>query len=190
MKEYGKAAELASRYMKEGGTDGSVRTIYTQSLYLSGNLPAAAKAIAADIEHAEQNGRSPSEEQLQLLANVYDKQKDTNGYSRAMEKLVAYYPKKDYWQSVIYGVTTRPGLLGSPRNRDRAPEARRPGRCARSRSTSRALRLSLRKVSPIEANKIIDQGYSAGLLGTGTRRRRHKRLKDLARSRSRRRGGS
>jgi len=179
MKEYGKAAELASRYMKDGGTDGAVRTIYTQSLYLSGNLPAAAKAIAADIDHAEQNGRSPSEEQLQLLANVYDKQKDNNGYSRAMEKLVAYYPKKDYWQSVIYGVTTRPGYS------DRL--AIEIARLKLATGTMRTVeeyvesaQISLQEGFPIEANKIIDQGYSAGLLGTGPDAARHKRLKDLA----------
>jgi outer membrane protein assembly factor BamD (BamD/ComL family) len=179
IKEYGKAAELASRYMKDGGTDKALRTIYTQSLYLSGNLPAAAKAIAADIEHEEQGGRAPSEEQLQLLANVYDKQKDTNGYSRAMEKLVAYYPKKDYWQSVIYGVTTRPGYS------DRL--AIEIARLKLATGTMRTVeeyvesaQLSLQEGFPIEANKIIDQGYSAGLLGTGPDAARHKRLKDLA----------
>jgi hypothetical protein len=179
IKEYGKAGELASRYMKEGGTDGAVRTIYTQSLYLSGNLPAAAKAIAADIEHAEQGGRAPSEEQLQLLANVYDKQKDNTGYGRAMEKLVAYYPKKDYWQSVIYGVTTRPGYS------DRL--AIEIARLKLATGTMRTVeeyvesaQLSLQEGFPIEANKIIDQGYSAGLLGTGPDAARHKRLKDLA----------
>src|SRR5262245_20649852 len=179
IKEYGKAGELASRYMKEGGSDKAVRTIYTQSLYLSGNLPAAAKAIAADIDHEEQGGRAPSEEQLQLLANVYDKQKDTNGYSRAMEKLVAYYPKKDYWQSVIYGVTTRPGYS------DRL--AIEIARLKLATGTMRTVeeyvesaQLSLQEGFPIEANKIIDQGYSAGLLGTGPDAGRHKRLKDLA----------
>ena len=179
LKEYGKATDLASRYFKEGGTDRSVRTIYTQSLYLSGNLPAAAKAIAADIESEEQTGRAPSEDQLQLLANVYDRQKDTNGYSKAMEKLVAYYPKKDYWQSVIYGVTTRPGYS------DRL--AIEVARLKLATGTMRTVeeyvesaQLSLQEGFPVEANKIIDQGYSAGLLGSGPDTARHKRLKDLA----------
>lgn len=179
IKEYSKAAELSSRYMKEGGTDKAVRTIYTQSLYLSGNLPAAAKAIAAEIESEEHGGKAPPEDQLQLLANVYDKQKDTNGYTHAMEKLVAYYPKKEYWQAVIYGVTTRPGYS------DRL--AIEIARLKLATGTMRTVeeyvesaQLSLQEGFPVEANKIIDQGYSAGLLGTGPDAARHKRLKDLA----------
>jgi hypothetical protein len=179
LKEYGKSAELASRYLRDGGTDRSVRTIYTQSMYLSGNLPAAAKAIMADIEHEEQGGRAPPEDQLQLLANIYDKQKDSIGYARAMEKLVAHYPKKDYWQSVIYGVTTRPGYS----DRLSIEIARLKLATGTMRTVEEyveSAQLSLQEGFPIEANKIIEQGYSAGLLGTGPDAARHKRLKDLA----------
>jgi outer membrane protein assembly factor BamD (BamD/ComL family) len=179
LKEYGKATELASRYFKEGGTDRSVRMIYVNSLYLSNNFAGAAKAIVADIEAEEQAGRHPSEDQLQLLASVYDKQKDASGYARTMEKLVAYYPKREYWQSVIYGVTARPGYS------DRlAIEVARlklaTGTMKTVEEYVEGAQLSLQEGFPLEASKIIDQGYSAGLLGTGPEAARHKRLKDLA----------
>jgi outer membrane protein assembly factor BamD (BamD/ComL family) len=179
LKEYGKATELASRYFKEGGTDRSVRMIYVNSLYLSNNFAGAAKAIVADIEAEEQAGRHPSEDQLQLLASVYDKQKDASGYARTMEKLVAYYPKREYWQSVIYGVTARPGYS------DRlAIEVARlklaTGTMKTVEEYVEGAQLSLQEGFPLEASKIIDQGYSAGLLGTGSEAARHKRLKDLA----------
>ena len=179
IKEYGKAAELASRYIKEGGTDKSVRTIYVQALYLSNNFAAAAKAISAEIDADEQGGRTPTEDQLQLLANIYDKQKDVNGYSRTMEKLVAYHPKKEYWQSVIYSVTTRPGYS------DRlAIEITRlkiaTGTMRTVEEYVESAQLSLQEGFPVEANKIIDSGYAAGLLGNGPDAARHKRLKDLA----------
>ena len=179
LKEYGKATELASRYFKEGGTDRSVRMIYVNALYLSNNFAGAAKAIVADIEAEEQAGRHPSEDQLQLLASVYDKQKDASGYARTMERLVAYYPKREYWQSVIYGVTARPGYS------DRlAIEVARlklaTGTMKTVEEYVEGAQLSLQEGFPLEASKIIDQGYSAGLLGTGPEAARHKRLKDLA----------
>ena len=179
MKEYGKAADLASRYMREGGTDRSIRTIYVQSLYLSNNFAAAAKAIAADVEADEHAGKAPPEDELQLLANAYNQQKDAAGYARTMEKLVAHYPKKDYWQAVIYGVTTRPGYS------DRlAIEIARlklaTGTMRTAEEYVEAAQLSLQEGFPAEAKKIVDQGYSAGLLGTGPDAARHKRLKDLA----------
>jgi len=70
-KEYGKAASLATRYFQHGGTDKAIRTVYVQSLYLSGNYSGAAREIAADVESEERAGKNPSEEQLQLLANAY-----------------------------------------------------------------------------------------------------------------------
>src|ERR1700716_3252585 len=65
------AAELAARYAKLGGTDKSVHTIYVQALYLGNNFAAAAKAISADVEAEEDAGKTPAEEELQLLANAY-----------------------------------------------------------------------------------------------------------------------
>ena len=179
LKEYGKSAELASRYMRDGGSDRSVRTIYVQSLYLSNNFAAAAKAIAADVEAEEHAGRAPPEDQLQLLANAYNQQKDTAGYARTMEKLVAYHPKREYWQTVIYSVTARPGYS------DRlAIEVVRlkiaTGTMKTVEEYVESAQLSLQEGFPLEATKIIEQGYSAGVLGTGPDSARHKRLKDLA----------
>ena len=179
IKEYGKAADLASRYFKDGGTEKSVRTIYVQSLYLSNNFAAAAKAIAADVESEEHAGRAPPEDQLQLLASAYHQQKDTAGYARAMEKLVAHHPKKDYWQSVIYSVTSRAGYS----DRLAVEIARLKLATGTMKSTEEyveSAQLSLQEGFPVEASKIIEQGYSAGLLGTGPDAARHKRLKDLA----------
>ena len=179
VKEYGKASELAARYFRDGGGDRSVRTIYVQSLYLSNNFAAAAKALSADVEAEEHAGRTPSEEQLQLLANAYSQQRETAGYARAMEKLVAHYPKKDYWASVLYSVTTRPGYS----DRLAIDLARLKLATGTMRTTEdyvEAAQLSLQEGFPIEATKIIDQGYASGVLGAGAEAERHKRLKDLA----------
>ena len=59
-KDYAKAAELAARHAKLGGTDKSVHTIYVQALYLGNNFAAAAKAISADIDAEEEAGKAPA----------------------------------------------------------------------------------------------------------------------------------
>ena len=177
-KEYGKAADLAARYLRDGG-DKSVRAIYIQSLYLGNNFGAAARAIAQDVESDEQAGRAPSEELLQLLASAYNQQKDAAGYARAMEKLVAYHPKKDYWLSVIHGIVARPGYADRL-NIDLARLKIAAGVMRTADEYVEAAQLSLQDGFPMEATKIIDQGYAAGLLGAGPEAERHKRLKDLA----------
>src|SRR5712692_719498 len=115
MKNYAKTAELAARYFRDGGTEKSMRTIYVQALYLGNDFASAAKELTKDLEAEEQAGRAPTEEQLQLLANSCTQIKDTACYGKAMEMLAAYYPKRDYWLSVIYNIATRPGSpSGSP----------------------------------------------------------------------------
>jgi len=178
-KEYGKAAELASRYARLGGTDKSVHTIYVQALYLGNNFAAAAKAISADVEAEEEAGKTPAEEELQLLANAYLHQRDTAGYGKALEKLVTYYPKRDYWLNLVHGFATRPGF-SERLALDVARLKIETGTMRTGNEYVEAAQLSLIDGFPAEAARIIDKGYAAGLLGSGPEAARHKRLKDMA----------
>jgi outer membrane protein assembly factor BamD (BamD/ComL family) len=178
-KDYPKAADAAARYFKQGGTDKSVRTVYVQALYLGGNYAAAAKAIAADVEAEEQAGKTPPEDQLQLLANAYLQNKDNAGYGRAMEKLVTHYPKREYWLPLVHGISTLPGF--SERLAiDLARFKLETGTMRSAQEYLEAAQLSLIDGFPVEAARTIDKGYAAGALGTGAEAARHKRLKDMA----------
>jgi hypothetical protein len=178
-KEYSKAAAAATRYFQYGGSDKAIHTIYVQSLYLGGNYGAAARELANDVEAEERAGKTPPEEQLQLLANAYLQSKDSAGYTRAVEKLVAYHPKRDYWQNAIYNVVTRSGF----NDRLQIDVARLKfdlGLLQKADEYLDFAQLSLIEGFPAEATKVIDKGYANGVLGTGPEAARHKRLKDLA----------
>lgn len=178
-KEYGKAASLATRYFQHGGSDKAIRTVYVQSLYLSGNYSGASRELAADVEAEERAGKNPPEEQLQLLANAYLQSKDPAGYSRTMERLVALYPKRDYWLSVLHTVVTRPGF----NDRLAIDVSRLKLDVGMMRSADEYLdyaQMALIEGFPLEASRVIDKGYAAGVLGTGPEAARHKRLKELA----------
>jgi len=178
-KDYGKSAELSGRYISLGGSERAARTMHAQALYLSNNFAGAAKVLLADVEADEQAGRAPGEDQLQLLLNAYNQARDGQGSLRAMEKLLSHHPKKDYWLSVLHGILTRPGFS----DRLTIDVARLKLVTGTMRSASdylEAAQLSLQDGFPMEASKIIDQGYAAGLLGSGNDAERHKRLKDLA----------
>ncbi len=179
VKSYAKTADLAARYFKDGGTEKSMRTIYVQALYLGNDFAGAAKELTKDLEAEEQNGRAPTEEQLQLLANSCTQIKDAACYGKAMEMLVAHYPKRDYWLSVIYGIATRPGFS----ERLALDVARIKLETGTMRSADEyldAAQLALQDGFPSEAVRIIDKGYASGVLGTGPEAARHKRLKDMA----------
>src|SRR3989449_7481251 len=98
---------------------------------------------------------------------------------KAMEMLVAYYPKRDYWLSVIYSVATRPGFS----ERLALDVARLKIETGTMRGADEyldAAQLALQDGFPMDAVRIIDKGYASGILGTGSDAARHKRLKDMA----------
>jgi hypothetical protein len=178
-RDFTKAVAAATRYFQHGGSDKAVRTLYVNSLYLGGNYGAAAREIAADMEAEERAGKTPTEEQLQLLANAYLQSKDNGGYGRTIEKLVAHYPKRDYWQNAVYNVVTRPGF----NERLQIDVARLKldlGLLQKADEYLEFAQLSLIEGFPAEATRVIDKGYAAGALGVGPEAARHKRLKDLA----------
>src|SRR5436309_13430870 len=179
VKNYAKTAELAARYFRDGGTEKSVRTIYVQALYLGNDFAGAAKELMKDLEADERDNKAPTEEQSQLLANSCSKIKDAACYGTAMEMLVAHYPKREYWLSVIYGIATRPGFS----ERLALDVARIKLETGTMRSADEyldAAQLALQDGFPMEAVRIIDKGYASGVLGTGPEAARHKRLKDMA----------
>jgi Tetratricopeptide repeat len=178
-KDYSKAAAWASRYLKEGGTDPQVRTMLAQTYYLSNDFANAAKEIQADIQADEKAGRAPTEEKLQLLASAYLKQNDNAGYFNALEKLVTYHPKKDYWADIISRIQRKPGFsdrLSLDVNRLQLAT----GNLTAPSDYMEMTQLALQAGFPAEAKKIIDQGFASSALGTGTDAERQKRLRDLA----------
>ena len=180
LKQYSKAANVATTYFQHGGTDKSVRTIYVQSLYLSGNHGAAARELASDVEAEMRAGKIPPEDQLQLLANAYLQSKDTAGYGRTMEQLVALYPKRDYWLAAIDNVIRRSGFNDRLQIDVFRLRVEVSGMQRGAEDYIDYAQLALIEGFPMEASRVIDKGYSANVLGTGSEAARHKRLKDLA----------
>jgi tetratricopeptide (TPR) repeat protein len=175
-KEYQKAAQWYQRYFKEGGTDPAMRTYLLQSYYLSNDCGNVNKMLGSIGE--ESNGRKPSEEELQILANCYLKQKDTGGYVGAIEKLVVYYPKKEYWTDLLSRVQKKPGFsdrLGVNVYRLRLAT----GNLTTAGDYMEMAQLAVQAGVPSEAKTVLDKGYAAGVLGTGKDAERHQRLRNL-----------
>jgi hypothetical protein len=174
-KDYPKAATWAARYQKEGGTDPAMRTLLVQSYFLGNDCSAVAKTVG----EGDGNGRKATEEELQILANCYLKQKDNQGYVSAIERLVVNYPKKEYWTDLLNRVQKKNGF--SDRfSLDIYRLKLATGNITTANDYLEMTQLALQAGFPTEAKKIAEKGYAAGALGTGKDAERHKRLKDLA----------
>jgi hypothetical protein len=177
--DYPKAITYISRYLKEGGNDPAMRALLTQTYFQTGDYAQAVKDTQAQVQADEKAGRVPSEQSLSLLANAADKTKDKALYVSALEKLVNYYSKKEYWANLLNAVHNKPGF--SPRLEfDLYRLKFALGQLQTTEQYMEASQLSLQEGFPAEAMKIIDQGFKSGALGTGAEAERHKRLRDLA----------
>ena len=113
------------------------------------------------------------------LASCYVKLKDDAGYVSALEKLLAYYPSKDYWADAIRRVEARPGF--SDRLRLDALRLRHAtGTLNGTAQYTAMMQLALNAGFPAEAKRIADLGFSSGQLGTGADVVLQTRLRDTA----------
>lgn len=181
-RDYATTNKWATRYLREGGSNSQIRTLLIQSYFQSGDFANSAKESLIDIQADEKAGRTPSEEKLQLLANSYLRQKNSNGYIATIEKLLNYYPKKSLWVDVISRLQRKSGFS------DRlALDVYRlqlaTGNLTATNDYMEMSQLALQAGFPGEAKKVVDEGYANGALGKGTDVDRQKRLRDLVEKR-------
>jgi hypothetical protein len=179
VKNYAKAIQWAQRYEKEGGNDPAIHQVLIQAYYLAGENANAARLLKEEIEAEEKADRVPTEDKLLLLASCYLKMNDNAGYSLALEKLVAHYPKKSYWADLISRVRRKPGY-SERLDLDVLRLQLATGNLTKPAEYMEAAQLALQAGFPSEAKKIMEQGYAAGLLGKGAEAERENRLRDLA----------
>lgn len=172
-----KASTWFGRYLSEGGEDPNVKKLMTQISFQSGDCAKVSKDINANVRADEKAGHAPAESDLQMLANCV--KNDKTAYVSALEKLTTYYPKKEYWKDLLNRLPARPGyserlVLDMYRLKQEL------GQITTLDDYMEMSQLALQAQLPAEAQKIIDQGYKAGIFGVGPEAARHQRLKDMA----------
>jgi len=177
MKNLPKASTWYGRYISEGGEDPKVKGYMTQISFQTGDCSKVAKDINATVKADEKSGKAPSENDLQMLANCV--KNDKTAYVSALEKLTANYPKKDYWKDLLNRLPARPGY-SERLSLDIFRLKQELGQITSVNDYMEMSQLSLQVGLPAEAQKVISQGYKAGVFGVGPEAARHQRLKDLA----------
>ncbi len=176
---YAKAAKAYERYFAEGGTDSSLRQYLTQAKAQSGDNAGAMKDVKAEIMAAEKAGRVPAQATLEFYASGALRAGDKAGYQNALEKLVAFYGKKEYWVNLINALE-RNKDFNSRLSMDLYRLKLAVGSIKETKDYMEMAQMAIQDGNNGEALKIIEAGYKAGALGTGTEAARHGRLRDLA----------
>jgi tetratricopeptide (TPR) repeat protein len=177
-RDFGKANAVITRVLNDH-YDPKLHAYLVQNYYSMGNFSAATKELQTELRADEKNGRAPSEEQLQMLANLQLRSGDKAGYVTAIEKLATYYPKVNYWTDLLNRVSGKPGF--SERLSVDVWRLKLANNLIKKPSEYMEMsQLVLQAAAPGEAVKVIDKAYKAGAFGVGADAPRHQRLKDLA----------
>lgn len=171
-KNYAKAADLANRYLKDGGRNSQMGTLQASALYLAGDYAGVVRALQQDAPAADE----PS---LRMLAGSYAKLSNEAGYQGVLEKLLLQYPKKEYWADALYRAQSKPAVAGRLmldlyRLRRATQTLEEPAQCVEM------VELAMQAGLPVEARQVLEEGFQSGKLGTGPDAERHKRLRAMA----------
>ena len=177
-KNWGKTTEWAHRARAAGGNSASLNQLIAYVQSQSGDYSQILRDSQAQVNAAEAAGRRPGEDDLLRLADAAKRQGNNGAYSAALEKLVLYYAKKDYWNAHLAGLQRKPGFADRL-SLDVMRLKLANGLIAKTDDFMEMAQLALQAGFPVEAKAIVDKGYAAGALGTGDQAERHKRLKDL-----------
>ena len=177
-KNNAKATEWVAKARAAGGNSASLNQLAAYLQGSSGDYSQVFKDAQAQVAAAEKNGQRPGEDDLLRLADAAKRLNNNAVYSSALEKLVLYYAKKDYWAAHLASLQRKPGFA------DRlALDVQRlklaNGLITKTDDYMELAQLALQAGFPSEAKAIVDKGYASGALGTGDQAARHQRLKDL-----------
>lgn len=178
-RNFEKSGQWAAKAQQLGNNSASLKQLQTFLQSQSGDYSAVARDAAAAVSAAEQAGRRPEEADLLRLADAYQRTNNAAGQAGALEKLLAYHPKKEYWAAALGRLRSKPGFS------DRyALDVMRlklaTGNLASADEYMEMAQLALQAGQAAEGKQVVAKGIAAGVLGTGAEAARHKRLQDMA----------
>ncbi|MDE2219390.1 MAG: hypothetical protein KGJ52_03335 [Gammaproteobacteria bacterium] len=179
-KDYAKAITYGQRALAAGDLSGETPLIVAQAYYLSNNYKEALAGMQAIVARDEPAGRKPAEKSLNLIWSCALKRKDDAAAARAVEKLILFYPKPDYWRNAMAGV------LANKTNDDRLllmtyRLMAQVGILSRGADFTEMAQIALDQGNPGEAQTILEQAFAKNLYTDPHDKERSQRLLDKVR---------
>src|SRR5258708_4668083 len=116
LKNYDKAIEYGNKAVKGGFGDREINVILGQSYYLKNDWKGTIGFFKPIVDADIKAGRTPKDQSLQLMMSACVKLDDADCTTKSLEKLVAYYPKPDYWKDLLYTMQQDKTLTQSEKN--------------------------------------------------------------------------
>jgi hypothetical protein len=179
LRDNAKTTQWIQAAQQNGNNSSSLRQLQAYMQSQSGDYSAILQQSSAAVAAAEKAGQRPGEDDLLRMADAAQRMNNSAQQVSALEKLVAHYPKKEYWAALLGRLQRKPEFS------DRfALDVMRlrlaTGNLAKTEEFMEMAQLALQAKLPAEGKRIVEKGYELGALGTGPEASRHQRLRDLA----------
>jgi tetratricopeptide (TPR) repeat protein len=181
LKNYDKAIEFGNRAIKGGYGDEEVNVIVGQSYYLKGDYKGTLKFFQPVVDADIKAGRTPKDQSLQLIMSSCVKIEDADCTTKALEKLVAYYPKPDYWKDLLYTLQQDRSQTQSDKNTLQLFRLMSEvDVLSRADDYTEMAQLAMEQGSPGEAQHILEKGFQKGIFADQRTKDKNQRLLDQA----------
>jgi tetratricopeptide (TPR) repeat protein len=172
VKNYDKAVEFGVKGLESEPNDPTLFQIVSQGYYLKNDFPGTVKFIDGYVAKQESAGAEPSEQSLLLLRSACVKQDDNACTSKSTDRLVAHYPKAEYWQQAVDPLMRTKSSDAVLFNVYRLALA--VGTMQKPDDYFEFADLALRAGSPGEAQTALDDGNAKGVFGDAKSKERLK----------------
>ncbi|MBA4176911.1 MAG: hypothetical protein C0505_10190 [Leptothrix sp. (in: Bacteria)] len=174
-----RATDWLNKAIAAGNNSPTIRQLQSYLQAASGDYGAIARDASAAVASAENAGRRPEEGDLLRLADAQQRTNNMAGYGNTLEKLLSYYPKKDYWNAYL-GRLPRKAGFADRFLLDVLQLRLASGTLTKSDEYMELAQLLMQQGLAAEALRVTEQGFKAKVLGVGAEADRHQRLRDLA----------
>jgi tetratricopeptide (TPR) repeat protein len=179
IKNYDKAIEFGNRAVKGGFADDEMYTLVGQAYYIKQDYKGTIKFVDDFVTNDVKAGKTPKENALQLILSSCINIDDTECTTKTLERLVAYHPKPNYWQNLLYSMFQQEGqtdksLLHVYRLASEVDVLKRP------EDYTEFAQLAIEAGSPGEAQSILEKGMAKNVFTEPKLIDRNKRLLDTA----------
>jgi len=179
IKNYEKAIEFGNRAIKGGFADEELRTLVGQAYYLKGDWKGTLHFEEGQVDNVIKEGRTPKSEALQLILSACVKLNDQPCETRALERVVTYYPKPDYWYQLLF--TLRQQTSGNDANTLQTYRLMSEVDVLKNpEDYTEMAQLALEAGSPGEAQRILEKGIAKGVFADQRAKQKNERLLETA----------
>lgn len=180
VKDYNNALATANRYQKEFGSDTELQVMEAQIYYLQKDYAQTATAMDKLLKATAAQGGKPDENWLQLAMSAAYNQKNMPAVAGYLRDLVRYYPSQEYWQQLV-DVSMSGQNLSDRLNLEYYRLRYATGLIESGDELVEMAQLAIQAGLPGEAQTLLEDGFTKGLLG-GANKDRETRLLNMAKS--------